>query len=138
MDFKKKLKVRRVTAIVFIVLGILLIAVAAITKTDNYFISSYGLAIAVIGVARLRQLSRITKNEESEKKREIAETDERNILIAQKAKSMAFFLYVLISGVAVIILSFLRMNEIAAWIAYPVCLLIVLYWISYVIYQKKL
>ena len=138
MDFKKKLKVRRITAIIFMVLGVLLIAVAAITKTDNTFIPSYGLGIAVIGVARLRQLSRITKNEESEKKREIAETDERNILIAQKAKSMAFFLYIILTGIAVIVLSFLKMQETAALVSYPAMLLIVLYWISYLIYQKKL
>lgn len=136
MDFKKKLKVRRITAIIFIALGILLIAVSAITKNDNPFISSYGLALAVIGVARLRQLSRITRSEDSERKREIAENDERNILIAQKAKSMAFFLFIVITGIAVIVLSLLKMQETAALISYPVCILVVLYWICYYVYQK--
>jgi len=136
MNFKSKLKMRKATAIIFCVLGVVLIAAAVITKTENPFISSYGLALAVVGIARLKQYYRITRSEESVRKREIAETDERNILIAHKAKSMAFFFYVLISGVAVIVLSFLGMNEIASWIAYPVCLLIVLYWICYYVYQK--
>lgn len=138
MNFKSKLKMRKATAIIFCVLGAVLIAAAVITKTENPFISSYGLALAVVGIARLKQYYRITRSEESVRKREIAENDERNILIAQKAKSMAFFLFIVITGIAVIVLSLLKMQETAALISYPVCLLVVLYWISYVIYQKKL
>jgi len=138
MDFKKKLKIRLHTAIIYVALGIMIIVGAFVSKPENDFISSFGLILSVIGIARIRNYFIITKSEESIKKQQIAETDERNISIANKAKSATFLIYVLILGIAVIILSFLNMQSIAKWISYSVCLLIIIYWICYLIYQKKL
>ena len=137
MQFKQKLKTRLYVAIAFIVLGITLIAISFITKTDNYFISSFGLALVVMGIARTRRYFIITKNEERIRKTEISETDERNISIHQKARGAAFSTYLLLSGLSVIVLSFLAIHEAAKWISYSMCVLVVIYWISYFIYQRK-
>ena len=85
MDFKKKLKTRLYTAISYIVIGIVMIIVSNILKTDNDFLSSFGLALSVCGVVRIRNYFIITKNDETIRKQEIAETDERNISISNKA-----------------------------------------------------
>lgn len=138
MDFKKKLKIRLYTAIIYVVLGVMIIVGAFVSKPENDFISSFGLILSVIGIARIRNYFIITKSEESIKKQQIAETDERNISIANKAKSAAFLIYVLILAIAVIILSLLNMQSIAKWLSYSVCLLITIYWVCYLIYQKKL
>ena len=137
MDFKKKLKTRLYTAIIYFILGVTIIVGAFATKPNNDFISSFGLVLVVIGIARIRNYFIITKSEETIKKQQIAETDERNILIMHKARSATFLIYVLISAIAVIILSFLNMYNIAKWISYSVSLLIVIYWICYWVYQKK-
>ena len=108
-----------------------------VTKTDNSFISSFGLILAVMGVVRMRNYLIITKNEERIKKQEIMETDERNVSIVNKARSITFTAYVLLLGVAVIVLSLLNMREIAVWISYSIFLLIIIYWISYFIIRKK-
>ncbi len=137
MDFKKKLKSRLYLAYGYLAIGILLVLVSIVTKTKNEFISSFGLIIAVMGLARIRNYLRITKNEETVRKQEIAETDERNLSIQQKAKGAAFLVYTMLSGIAVIILSFLKMHEAAKWISYSVLLLVAIYWICYLVYQKK-
>ena len=137
MDFKKKLKARLYLAYGYLAIGVMLVLVSIVTKTENEFISSFGLLIAVMGLARIRNYLRITKNEETVRKREIAETDERNLSIQQKAKSAAFLVYTMLSGIAVIILSFLKMHEEAKWISYSVLLLVAIYWICYLVYQKK-
>ena len=137
MQFKKKLKTRLYIAIAFIALGIALIAVSFITKTDNYFISSFGLAFVVMGIARTKRYFLITKSEERIRKAEISETDERNISIHQKARGAAFSTYLLLSGLSVIVLSFLALHEAAKWISYSMCFLMVIYWIFYFVYQKK-
>lgn len=137
MDFKKKLKIRLYTAIIYLILGVMIIVGAFAAKPNNDFISSFGLMLAVIGIARIRNYFIITKSEESIKKQQIAETDERNILIMHKARSATFFIYILISAIAVIILSFLNMYNIAKCISYSISLLIAIYWISYWIYRKK-
>lgn len=138
MEFKKKLKSRLYIAVVYVAVGIMMIAGAFIMKTDNEFISSFGIILTVIGIARIKNYFMITSNEEHIRKQEIVETDERNLLILHKAKSTAFSVYVLILGAAVIILSFFGMGETAKWISYSVCLLVFVYWICYLIYQKKL
>ena len=137
MDYKEKLKLRLYIAIIYIALGIMMMVGAFATKTNNSFISSFGFAMVIMGIVRIRNYFMITRNEETIRKQQIAETDERNLLILNKAKSATFSIYILLSGTAVIILSLFNMHDIARWIAYSVCLLVVIYWIAYWVYQKK-
>ena len=138
MDFKKKLKSRLNVGIIYIMLGIIMIVLSfVIPKADNTFVSSFGFALLMIGIVRVRNYLIITKSEENIRKQEIAETDERNISIMHKAKSTAFSIYTLFLSVAVIVVSFLNMHEVAKWISCSVLFLVVLYWICYLVYQKK-
>ena len=137
MDYKEKLKQRLYIAIIYIALGVMMIAGTFAIKTDNDFISTFGFAIIIMGIVRIRNYRIITKDEDTIRKQQIIETDERNISIIHKAKSAAFAVYTFILGAAVIVLSFIGMHEVAKWVAYSVCLLVVIYWICYFIYQKK-
>ena len=137
MDYKKKLKIRLYTAITFAVIGIAMMVLSFILENANEFLSPYGLALFVIGCVRIKEYFRITKNESTLKNREIAETDERNIAISNKAKSFAFTLYIVFAAIAVIVLEILKMADIAALIGSTVCVLILIYWISYFIIRKK-
>ena len=137
MDYKEKLKQRLYIAIIYIALGVMMIAGTFAIKTDNDFISTFGFAIIIMGIVRIRNYRIITKDEDTIRKQQIIETDERNISIVHKAKSVAFAVYTFILGAAVIVLSFIGMHEVAKWVAYSVCLLVVIYWICYFIYQKK-
>lgn len=138
MDYKKKLKSRFNIAVIYIVLGAVMVASTFITKTENNFISSFGFAIVIMGIVRIRNYRLITKDEETIRKQQIIEADERTVSIIYKAKSTAFSIYSMVLSVAIIILSFLNLHEIAKWIAYSVLLLVAIYWICYCIYQKKL
>ena len=137
MEFKKKLKIRLWVAISYIALGIAMATVAIVSKTENQFISSFGLALTVMGIARVRNYFLITKNEDTLRKREITETDERNVSIVNKARSAAFTVYILLAGVFVIVMGLLDKIEISVWVSYSVALLVFVYWICYIIYQKK-
>lgn len=137
MDFRKKLKTRLCFAIAYIVIGIAMIAASFITENYNEFLSPMGAALLVIGIARVRNHFLITKSDETVKKQQIAETDERNIAISNRAKSVAFNLYVLIACVAVIVLQFMEKSFLASTIGLTVCVLLLIYWISYFIISKK-
>ena len=137
MDFKRKLKTRLYVAIIYIALGIMMIVGVVEAKPSNDFISAFGIALIVAGIVRIIKYIKITKNDETVRKNEIIETDERNISIIHKAKSTAFTIYTLLAGTAVIVLSLFGKHETARWIAYSICLLVVIYWICYWIYQKK-
>ena len=137
MDFKKKLKIRLFFAIGYIVLGLAMIVVFNIINTDNNFLSSCGFALMVIGIAKVRNYFLITKNPETLKKQQIAENDERNIAIANKAKSISFIIYIILVCIAVVVLNLLNQTELATILSGSVCVLIVIYWISYWIISKK-
>lgn len=138
MEFKKKLKSRLYVGIIYMAIGVIMIAGTNAAKTENMFTSHFGLVIAVMGLVRIRNYRIITRNEETIKKQEIAETDERNLLIVQKARSTAFFVYILLACTVVIILSLFDMSDMGQWIAYSLFALLIIYWICYWVYRKKL
>ncbi len=137
MDFRKKLKIRLSVAIGYIILGLGMIVAFNIIKTDNNFLSSFGFALIVIGIVHIRNYFMITKNEETISKRQIAETDERNISIANKAKSISFIIYVILACVSVIVLELFNKTKLAIILSGTVCILILIYWISYWIISKN-
>ena len=137
MDFRKKLKTRLCFAIAYIIIGIAMLVASFITENYNEFLSPMGAALLVIGIARVRNHFLITKNDETIKKQQIAETDERNIAISNRAKSFSFNLYVLIACVAVIVLQFMEKSFLASTLGLTVCALLLIYWISYFIISKK-
>ncbi len=137
MDYKKKLKQRLYYGIICIALGVMMVVGVSASKSDNDFISAFGFAVAMVGVARIIQYLKITKNEESIQKQKINETDERNLSIIQKAKSATFSIYLLISCSVVIITALIDMPDIAKWIGYSQFVLVIIYWICYWVIRKK-
>ena len=135
MDFKKRMKIRLWTNIIYIVLGVAMIAAGFITKTDNEFVSSFGMTLTVVGLVLIKR--NIVTSDEKLKRREIAENDERNIAIVHKARSWAFSFYVILGCLAVIVLSLLSLHDIARWISVGVFSLIAIYWICYFVVRRK-
>ena len=137
MDFRKKLKIRLFTAISYIIIGVALGIVFNIINTENNFLSSFGFALVIIGIVYVRKYLLITKNEDTIKKRQIIESDERNISIANKAKSVAFSTYFFLACVAIIVLEILNKTQMAMMLSGTVGVLTLIYWISYFIIGKK-
>jgi len=138
MDYKKKLKQRLYIGVIYIALGVMMIVGVFASESDNDFISALGFAVAMVGVARIIQYLKITKNGDSIKKQKINETDERNLSIIQKAKSVTFSIYILVTFTAVIITSLIDMPDVAKWLGYSQLVLVIIYWSCYWIYQKKM
>ena len=137
MDFEKKMKQRLYIAVSYCVLGLILIIADVVNSFENYFIFSFGFALLIMGVLRIVQNRKITNNEKTMHKREIAETDERNIMLSERAKSWTFSFSIMIAGIIVIILSFLGRHELAQPFAWFICLMVALYWIFRLIANKK-
>lgn len=137
MDFKKKMKQRLAVAVSYILLGCVLICADVLNSYDNYFTFSFGIALLVMGIARIIRYRKITKDEKSIRRQELAETDERNRMIAERARSWAFSFSVMVAGLLVILLSLMGCHDLAQPFAWFVCLMTVLYWICWNIIQKK-
>lgn len=137
MEFRKKLQKRLYYAIAHLLLGIALNVTAFLTNSDNYFLTGFGSCLIVLGIVRIIRHKRLISSERAVKQREIAETDERNLMLAEKARSWAFASYIILVGIAVIVLSLASLHEIAQPLSYSICLLVALYWIFFYILRKK-
>lgn len=137
MDFEKKLKSRLNIGIGYIVAGIILIILYITKVIENEYLETFGILLVVMGILRIIQYKKITKNDETIKSREIAETDERNISIMYKAKSAAFSIYAIIACLSVVVFEVMEKPGYAKVSAISVYALIAIYWVSYVIYNKR-
>ena len=137
MNYKEKLKIRLYLGISYIISGIAMIIIFNLVNTGIEFLSSLGLVIIVLGIVKIKHYMLITKNDETLKRQQITETDERNIAISNKAKSIAFIAYIIIACIASIVLQILKETQLAFLIFISVCILITIYWISYWIIRKK-
>ena len=70
-------------------------------------------------------------------KREVAATDERLHFIRNKAWAWAGYLFVMIMAVASIVLRIFEQNLLSIATSGAVCLMLVLFWGSYIILRRK-
>ena len=137
MDFRKKLKIRLGVAIGYMALGAMMCVLCCGLVAENWYVFTLGIALIVVGALRLWKHFRTTKSEESIRSQQIAESDERNIAIAQRARSAAFRIYVLIASVEIIVLEIMGRAEAVQMLYGQVCALLVIYWVSYFIIRNK-
>ncbi len=135
MRFTEKLKARAGTAIIIGITGVVLMVVGFVKQTE--MASSFGLMFLVIGIARILQYMHITKDADTLKKHEIAETDERNVMLWTKARALAFSVYIIIAAIAVVVLYLFDMNEQAKVVSYSLSTFVLIYWVCYIIIRKK-
>ena len=137
MEFKNRLKQRFIVAVSYIVLGIALIGAALWSKSENYFLFSFGIALLTMGILRVLHHRKVTKDDDSIRRQERQECDERTRMIAERARSWSFSLSVTLAGIAVIVLSLMGKHSLAEPFSWFVCGMVVLYFICYSILNKK-
>ena len=137
MDFKKKLKQRLCVHLILSVLGLGMILYCFLTDTSNTYPFSLGIAFIVIGVIRTIQYKQTVSDEKALRQKEVAETDERNRMMSERAKSWAFSVSLFVAGDLAILLSLLGKHELALPFAWFVCGMTLLYWICWYIIRKK-
>ena len=125
-----------VVNVFYIVLGIVLLVLSVMGKINNIFC---GFGGGLIGIGAL-QLARAVKYHTNDEYKEMVNTeknDERNRYISLKAWSWAGYSFVIIC--AVLALVFMIMNKIiyVQIASGAICLVILLYYFSYLVIRKK-
>lgn len=137
MDFRKKLKTRLYIGIFYIIFGIAMIALTFIKHNDNSYFSTLGLVFSIFGIKRIRQYFVITRSEESIRKQEIAETDERYIMLQQKSATLSFTISSILGAIAIFVLHLLDMPLYAGIVSYVVFAYIFIQIICYFVLARK-
>ena len=132
MKYEKKIYLD----IFWIVLGAVLLALGVAEIVDSFWSGMGGALIAVGGIHTVRQI-KFRKNEEYREKFEIESNDERNKFISLNSWAWAGYLFVMINALGTIGFKLLGNDQLSQYCAFAVCLVIVLYWISYMVLRKK-
>lgn len=127
---------RILVSIVWVVLGIGLTVACAITQMDDFW-SGMGTALIVVGVLQLLRWSKYARNAEYREKVDVEAKDERNRYLSEKAWAWAGYLFVFIGAAASIVLRIVGQALLSTLASGAVCVILVLYWISYLIVRKK-
>ena len=127
---------KNIYPIVLLVAGLVLIGLGFAEIVDEFW-SGMGSALLVIGVIRLLRYYRLKKNDAYREKMETAVTDERNQFIRMKAWSWAGYLFIIVTALGTIIFRILGQDLLSQVASGAVCLMLVLYWVSFFVLKKK-
>ena len=120
----------------YILLGTTLMALGVGEVVDAFW-SGMGGGLLGVGIVRLIQMYRLKKDDTYREKMETEMTDERNRFLRNKAWAWAGYLFILIAAVAVIVLRVMGQALLSQAASYALCLMLILYWVSYLILRKK-
>ena len=137
MEFKKKIKQRICLSVIYLILGIVLCVLNYMDITTNKFVSTFGAALAVAGLAKIIQNARLMSSADKMQLRETAEKDERNIMLWEKARSLTFAVYIFVAAIAMVVCLLLELEFAGQIIAYNICGIVFVYWICYAIIKRK-
>lgn len=125
-----------VISMIWLVIGIPLMILGLMEVVDEFW-NGMGFSLAIIGTLQLLKNHRFQKNEVYREKVEIAENDERNHFIRGKAWAWSGYLFIIISGVLSIVFKVIGQDLLCLVSCYAVCLIMVLYWFSYMVLKRK-
>ena len=127
---------RLIATVLEIAIGIVLSILGYTGVVDEYW-SGMGTALIVVGVIFLFRTFRYKTNTEYKEKVDVEVNDERNKYLRRMAWSWTGYLFVLIAAFASIIFKIVGLDTYSIAAGGAVGLLILLYWISFMILQRK-
>lgn len=131
-----KLNKRLIANIAEILIGVALIVCGNAGIIDEFW-SGMGTALVIVGALMLVRQIRYSTNETYKENVDVEVNDERNKYLRIKAWSWAGYLFVLIGAFGAIILKIVGLDQYVSFASGSVCLIMVLYWISYWILSRK-
>lgn len=130
------MKRRLISSIIEIIVGLVLSVLGFTGIVDEYW-SGMGAALLIVGILFMIRQIRYRTNDEYREKKDIEYNDERNKYIAQKSWAWAAYSYVLIAALSTIAFKLVGREDMMMLASGSVCLIMVLYWISYLFVRKK-
>lgn len=130
-------KRKMLVSLLWVIIGITLIVLDFLGVIDNPIYSGMGGGWLVIGVMQCYRNIKYHSNEEYKEKIDIEYSDERNRYIRMKAWSWAGYLFIIGAAIISIVLFVMQQTVYGQIISYCMCAVLILYWVSYIVLQKK-
>ena len=127
---------KAIVSVLWIIIGSILIGLAFVGKVDEFW-NGMGSGLLIVGVLQLIRFYRFQNNEAYREKIEIEQNDERNRFIRNKAWAWAGYMFVILVSILSIVFRIMGQELLAIVSAQSVCLVLLLFWGSYIFFRKK-
>lgn len=127
---------RMILGLSWIVAGAVLLILGILGRVDSYW-SGMGSGLLAVGILNAVRYIRYIRDEDYKERTDIANKDERVRFISGRAWAWTGYCLVIIYAVASIVFRFLGREDIMMFCTCSVCLILVLYWVSYMILSRK-
>ena len=123
-------------ALVYIIFGLILFVCGLFELVDEFW-NGMGSAFAFVGILQLVRCIKYNTNENYRENVDTNAKDERNRFLQMKSWSWAGYLYVIAAAAATIILRILGYEDMSFAASMSICMILILYWISYSMLKRK-
>ncbi len=123
-------------SVFYIIIGAVLICCGIAEIADSFW-SGMGGALIAVGAIQLIRNIKFRTDEEYREKMETEAKDERNKFIAGRAWAWSGYAFVIIDAIGTIGFKIAGNDVLSQYCAYSVCLIMILYWISWLLLRKK-
>ena len=128
---------RLILSIFWIVLGVILMVLTMNETFDNSVCSGMGGAFIAIGILQVVRHIKYRTDSEYKEKIDTEVSDERNRFIRMKSWSWSGYITIIVEFIAIVIAMIAKDYTIQRILSYSVCLIIIVYLISYMILNRK-
>ncbi|MBQ3390704.1 MAG: hypothetical protein IJG57_06520 [Firmicutes bacterium] len=128
---------RLALSIFWVVIGLVLVGLSIAEKLDSSMYAGMGGALAAVGALQVIRNLQYRRNEEYREKVDTEVSDERNRFLRMKSWSWTGYIVVLVEAIGVVVAMILGKETVQLVLAYSVCLLVGVYWLSYVVLSRK-
>ncbi len=128
---------RLALSIFWMIAGAVLLVLSVTEVLGEPVYAGMGAALIVVGTLHTVRNLKYRKDEEYRRKIDTETGDERISYIRMKSWSWTGFMMVLIEGIGSVIAGVMGERTIQLLLAYSLCLVLVVYWVSYLILSRK-
>ncbi len=128
---------RMLLSIFWVIVGVVLLALSIAGKLDSSLYSGMGGGLIAVGALQTVRHIRYNRDPEYKERIDTEVSDERNRFLRMKSWSWTAYIVVLVEAVGAIIAMIAGERTIQLILSYSVCLIVFVYWLTYVILSKK-
>ena len=128
---------RLALSIFWVLLGVTLLVLSITEVLDSSMYAGMGSVLIVVGGLQIIRNIRYRKDAAYQEKVDTETCDERNRFLSMKSWSWTGYIVVLIQGIGVVVATILGEETIRLILSYSVCLMVTVYWISYLVLSRK-
>ena len=128
---------RLALSIFWVVLGVVLLGLSIAEVLDSSLYSGMGGALITVGVLQIIRNLKYRKDPDYREKIDTEINDERNKYLRMKSWAWTGYMVVLVEAIGVVAAMILGQRTIRLILSYSVCLILVVYWITYLLLSRK-